>query len=106
MSINQGIVIRIISTLFIIGSLVLSAVYVNEARKEIIFLCANFTQGVSKEQVIKQLNTGTLLYFKAQEFDNQNTIFVSSRFTFNQVSCLIHFDSQGRVIDATSSHTP
>jgi hypothetical protein len=106
MRINQATVIRIISSTFILGTLALSAVYVNEARKEIIFLCANFTQGVLKEKVVKQLNTGTFLHFEAIKFDNQHTIFVSSRFTLNQVSCHIRFDSQGRVVSAISTHKP
>ena len=47
----------IIINVIVIAFLAIAVFYWNEARKEVIFLCGNFTKGVSQSSVIKQLQT-------------------------------------------------
>ena len=105
MSVNKAIVIRIISSLFLLGSLVTTIIYVNEGRKEVIALCGNFIPGVAKASVIRQLDTGTFLHYKQTEGQNEKRIHVSSLFTLNIVSCDITLNSEDKVISVISSHS-
>jgi hypothetical protein len=107
MTINRALVYRIISSFFIISTLVFSAIFVNEARKEVIVLCGNFSSGVSKHSVIRQLNTGSFLDFKERETtvaSVHSEIFVTSLFTLNMITCTVQFNAQDQVLSAKASH--
>lgn len=95
---TNKLLLRFISGLFILTSIVACGITVNEARKEIIALCGNFHAGVLKKDVIRQLNTGTFLEFEELNTNNRPQIHVSSKFTLNLVTCDIEFDKNHAVI--------
>lgn len=98
------IIFRIISSLFILATLVASSFFVNEARKEILCLCGNFQRGVSKADVIRQLKTGKFLHFVEDRDVESSIILVSSQFTLNLVSCEVHFNAKDIVKYSNRSH--
>ncbi|WP_395345298.1 hypothetical protein PN836_010165 [Ningiella sp. W23] len=103
---NLALVNRVIVIILIIGSLVASGIFVDSARKEVLYLCGNFSEGVAKASVIRQLNTGDLLDYEEFEVDTGSKIHVSSLFTLNIVTCNIEFDKNDLVIQSTRSHEP
>ena len=72
----------------------------NEARKEIFFLCGNFTPGVSEESVLSQLDTGSFLSYRAETLPTGNRIIVDSHYNLKTSQCTIDLDADGRVIRA------
>lgn len=97
---NRIILFRVISILFILTTIVASAFFVNEARKEVVFLCANFQAGVIKKDVIRQLETGTFLEYIETKTNEHSFIKVSSKLTLNLIRCDIDFDANDVVIAA------
>jgi hypothetical protein len=97
---NRIIIFRVVSVLFFGATIAASAFFVNEARKEIFYLCGNFKIGVLKKDVIRQLETGTFLEYSESKKDEHSLIEVSSKFTLNLVSCDIGFDADDSVIYA------
>lgn len=81
-------------------------IYWNEARKEVIYLCGNFTEGVTLDSVRRQLDTGTFLRYAEHPTVGGRRIVVDSRLTRGFYTCVIDMDKSGRVIRARSSHTP
>lgn len=73
------------------------AVYSNEARKEIYFLCGNFSQGVSEASVLKQLSTVNLSQFKVVDTASGRRIELKSTINFGLYKCIIEIDSNGMV---------
>ena len=73
----------------------------NEARKEIVFLCANFTPGVEGESVRRQLDTGDFLRYRQRVTDTGSRIVADSAFTVGLHSCVIELDDHDRVVTAT-----
>lgn len=65
----------------------------NEARNEIIFLCANFSPGVTEQSVLRQLDTGHFLHYDT----TSNTVTASSLFNFNMYECVVEFDQNDLV---------
>ncbi|GAA6185984.1 hypothetical protein NBRC116595_32340 [Aliiglaciecola sp. NS0011-25] len=90
---------RAIIGLFLLSilGLLLFAFYWNEARKEVVFLCANFSQGVSKTSVLRQLKTVNLSSFTMQKTTSGDLIVLSSVFNFEIYQCVIEIDSNGQV---------
>lgn len=77
--------------------LVIFVIFFNEARKEVIFLCGNFTKGVSKTSVITQLNTAELSTYIIQETPSGERIVLDNMLTFGLYRCVIEIDDVGRV---------
>jgi len=77
-----------------------TAVFWNEARKEVVFLCGNFVKGVSKNSVLKQLDTGTFLRYRSEAVSSGSYIEVDSKVNLSVYKCRIYFDSDGIVINA------
>ena len=84
---------------FVIGIviLVMIAIYWNEARKEVVFLCGNFVQGVSEHSVGKQLDTGNLLRYRTEPTPFGKLIKVDSLYSFRLYTCTIDIDANGIV---------
>lgn len=79
--------------------LIAAAIFVwNEARKEIIFLCANFTAGVPEESVIRQLKTGNFLRFRRETRSLGSRVVVDSAYNLGVYICLIELGPDGNVI--------
>lgn len=90
----------IITALAVIVVAAIVAFYWNEARKEVVFLCGNFTGGVSQGNVVNQLETGNFLYYRVERVVTGSRISVDSALGFGAPRCLIEFDSQDKVIRA------
>ena len=80
---------------------VVAAFYWNEARKEVVFLCGNFSSGVSRANVQRQLDTGNLLRYRAEEFPGGQRIIVDSGLNVGVYRCVVEFDGNNRVLRAT-----
>jgi hypothetical protein len=90
----------IITTLVAIVIASITAFYWNEARKEVVFLCGNFTGGVSQSSVLTQLQTGNFLRYQVKGTETGNRISVESVIGFGAPRCLIEFNKQDKVIQA------
>lgn len=75
----------------------LFAFYCNEARKEVVYLCGNFSEGVTQESVLRQLNTLHLANFSVTENDSNSLIVMDSKLTLGAYRCVIEINEQGRV---------
>jgi len=72
----------------------------NESRKEIVYLCGNFTRGVSEESVRRQLDTGEFLTYRSSVTPSGSRIEAHSKFNLSVYRCNIDFDGDGKVIEA------
>ncbi|WP_026374545.1 hypothetical protein [Aestuariibacter salexigens] len=77
------------------------AFFANETRKEIYFLCANFTQGTPVDSVIRQLDTAELSHYEINDSDTGSIIMLTSGLVFKVASCRIETDSDDAVMSAT-----
>ncbi|WP_397472044.1 hypothetical protein [Rheinheimera sp.] len=97
---NSGIMLKLkfialsISTL---GFLVFGF-YANEARKEVYYLCGNFTKGTAYSSVIRQLNTISLSEYKVENLQQGKRVILSSALHFHLLSCNIEFNPQEKVV--------
>ena len=91
--------------LLVLG-LIVFGVYWNEARKEVIYLCGNFSAGVARDSVIRQLDTGTFLRYAERPMTDGTRIVVDSRLTGGIYRCVIDLDRSGRVTRAWVGDEP
>lgn len=91
-----------ISTLSVLA-LVIWVFFANEARKEIFYLCGNFTQATSLSSVISQLNTATLSSYSITVVENGKTITQSSWVMLHMAQCSVNIDPNGMVVSAAFS---
>jgi hypothetical protein len=93
---------RLKTVLVILGIVTLAAVgsVWNEARKEVVFLCANFTPGVPEESVIRQLETGHFLRYRDNGRKDGAQIIVDSAYTLGVYNCVIDLDTERVVVRA------
>lgn len=78
-----------------------AAVFVwDQSRMEIVYLCGNFTEGVTKQSVARQLNTGQFLRYRDEQLPSGSSITVDSAYTLNIYRCVIEFDTRDRVLIA------
>ena len=74
----------------------------NEARKEVKYLCGNFQPGVTKESVVRQLNTGTILRY--QSVSNESGVMrlsVSSPMAPFTKDCIVYISPDRTVASAS-----
>jgi hypothetical protein len=77
---------------------VLGAAFVwSEARKEVVFLCGNFTAGVSEASVVRQLETGHFLRYRRESMTGGSRIVVDSAWTPGGPRCTIELYGSGTV---------
>lgn len=85
----------------VFGALVLAglaaALVWNEARKEVVFLCGNFTAGVTSDNVERQLATGHFLRYRREPAPMGSRIVVDSAYTLGAHRCTIELDMDGVV---------
>ncbi|MCC2614918.1 hypothetical protein LJ739_01525 [Aestuariibacter halophilus] len=72
-------------------------VAVNEARKEVFYLCGNMQPGMTLQGVTAQLDTVTWSGYQAQTSDNAQRIVLTSRWLLNLKRCVITLDSDNQV---------
>lgn len=82
-------------------AVVAAGVLWNEARKEVIFLCGNFSPGVSKQSVLRQLNTGHYIKINSSTLDGSEVMIASSVMPLVWTQCAITFSPQESVTSAT-----
>ncbi|MEO9944139.1 MAG: hypothetical protein ABJH28_03315 [Paraglaciecola sp.] len=90
---------KLIVALCILGLTILGF-YSNEARKEVYYLCGNFTQGVSYPSVIKQLDTTHLSAYTIENLQLGKRIVHSSWLNLHLVKCNINFNNNDLVVSA------
>lgn len=74
---------------------VTAGIYWNEARKEVTYLCGNFTKGTQLHDVQTQLNTANLSSYTQNQTQKGSTIVFSSR--YGSSKCEITFDNTAKV---------
>lgn len=79
-------------------ALAIAAIFWNSAREEIYFLCGNFSEGVEKASVVRQLDTANLSSYKQVATEHGSRIVFSSKFNSGVHQCIIEFNGSDRVI--------
>lgn len=97
---NRTNIVKLALTLTLAIAGVVAAVYWNEARKEVVYLCGNFVKGVAQDSVLRQLDTGNFLQYRLETISNGSRITVDSQINFKLYQCLIEFDPQGKVVNS------
>ncbi len=94
---KRSIITDIVAVLAI-AILIATAFYGLEARKEVIYLCDNFTPGVSKNSVERQLNTTNLLVWDTEFLAVGSRIVAYSPLNFGYMHCRVEFNRQDIVV--------
>lgn len=81
-----------------IALLITVTFYWIEARREVIILCDNFSPGVSKKRVLRQLNTAHLLIWDTEFVANGSKIEAYSPLHFGIMQCSIEFNKRDIVV--------
>jgi len=90
----------VLSMLALFAALFVAAFAWNESRKEVVYLCGNFTRGVSGESVRRQLDTGIFLNYQSSETPSGSRIEMHSKYNLSVYRCNIDLDADGNVIEA------
>lgn len=90
----------VVVSLFLVIVTTIAIYFWNEARKEIVYLCGNFREGVSQSSVLKQLNTAKLSSYKVIEMSTGRRIEFDSILNFDMYKCVIEVNPDGRVEEA------
>lgn len=81
-----------------IALLIITTFYWIEAKKEVMYLCKNFTIGVAKESVERQLNTANLLVWDTHFLANGSRIVAHSPLHLGITHCRIDFNQYDYVV--------
>ncbi len=100
MSASRGFTIWVIVGVIGLIAAMVAIFYANEARKEVYFLCSNFTSGISYTSVIGQLDTANLSDYKVIAAPEGKRLEFSSRLNLRIVQCTIEFDRHNKVVSA------
>ncbi len=82
---------------FLLAGLLAAALVWNEARKEVVYLCGNFTAGVTAASVERQLETGQFLRYRREPSVMGSRLLVDSRWAPGAGRCTIELDRGGKV---------
>ena len=82
-----------IALLAFVTAIIIFGVVWNEARKEIFYLCENFSPGVSRDSVIRQLDTGEFLRYEVQILPGGERIVIDSAYHFGVYRCAVDLDT-------------
>ncbi|QSX32304.1 hypothetical protein JYB87_11010 [Shewanella avicenniae] len=93
-------VIKITALALLLIALMVYGFLANEARKEVRFLCGNFSTGVSHTSVIRQLNTANFADYRETASEQGSRIMFSSPINFRYFRCYIELDQYGDVTHA------
>ena len=88
----------LISLLIIIPFITTGAIFWTIAKDEIFYLCGNFSAGVLKSSVVKQLDTANLSSYTDTVNESGSTIVFSSRLYFVTNQCVIELDKSEIVV--------
>jgi hypothetical protein len=70
------------------------------AKDEIFYLCGNFSSGVEKSSVIRQLQTANLSTYTDSDTKSGSRIVFSSKLKFVSYKCIMELDKNDVVISA------
>ncbi|TLU61995.1 hypothetical protein FE810_13135 [Thalassotalea litorea] len=98
MSKNQKLLVGLLIALVFVT---IGGVYLKIAKDEIFYLCGNFSAGVDKSSVIRQLETANLSNYKHTNHDQGSNIVLSSKLFFVTNQCIIELDTRDKVVSAT-----
>ncbi|MEH8017741.1 hypothetical protein MN202_10880 [Rheinheimera muenzenbergensis] len=90
--------LKLIAAAIGILGLLVFGFYTNEARKEVYYLCGNFSKGTAYSSVIRQLNTANLSEYKVENLPQGKHVIHSSALHFHLLSCAIEFNPQEKVV--------
>ncbi|KUM51546.1 hypothetical protein AR688_00380 [Rheinheimera sp. EpRS3] len=90
--------LKFIAAAITISGLLVFGFFANEARKEVYYLCGNFSKGTVYSSVIRQLNTVNLSEYRVENLPQGKRIIHSSVLHFHLLSCDIEFNQQEKVI--------
>jgi len=90
----------ILSVLTLLAVILVAALLWNESRKEVVFLCGNFSKGVSEDSVRRQLDTGQFLSYQSTSTPSGSRIEAHSKYNLSVYRCTIDFDVHGKVLEA------
>ena len=91
---------RVIAILLLAVVVAVAAFFWNEARKEVVYLCGNFTEGVSRSSVLTQLDTAELSEYRVSETAGGTRIEFDSALNLRLHTCVIQLDPDGVVVVA------
>lgn len=97
---RRGNIVWTLSALLALVLLLVAALAWNEARKEVVFLCGNFSEGVTEASVVRQLQTGQFLRYRQEGTPGGSRIVVDSPYTLGLHRCTIELDAGGTVVRA------
>lgn len=90
----------IVLSISILGLLIFGF-FANEARKEMYYLCGNFSKDTAYSSVIRQLNTVNLSEYKVENLPQGKRVIHSSALHFHLLSCDIEFNPQEKVVSVS-----
>ena len=102
MSLSPKIARTLVAVLLFI-SLIVAVFFWSEARSEVVFLCGNFSAGVTEQSVLKQLGTANWLEVTQQHTDYGRRIVSDSAVSLRMYRCNIDIGTDGKVITASVS---
>ena len=76
------------------------AFFWTSARDEVFYLCGNFVKGVTRDSVVRQLDTGEFLRYEQTNVGQGSRILVNSSLTLDVYTCTITLDQDDDVINA------
>ena len=88
----------LISLLVVLVFIITGAIFWKIAKDEIFYLCGNFSVGVKKSSVIRQLETANLSIYKNTINENGAIIVFSSKLNFVTNQCVIELDKSEKVV--------
>lgn len=92
---------QIFLTAILIITFIAGAILWSIAREEIYYLCGNFSSGVEKSSVIRQLNTANLSSYNQSITKSGSMIIFSSKINFEIYQCTIELNETNKVVRAT-----
>jgi hypothetical protein len=78
-----------------------TAVYWNEARKEVTYLCGNFIEGITQSSVLEQLDTANLSSYRITDTPTGKRIEFASILNAGFYRCIIEISAEGNVKGAS-----
>lgn len=77
-----------------------AGLYSRAAYQEVYYLCHNFSAGLKKSSVIRQLNTANLSSYAITQTKDGMVITFTSNLFWVGITCVIEFDPQDQVTKA------
>lgn len=93
-------VIADVAAVLAVAALIAVTFMWTEAKKEVLYLCDNFSPGVPRESVFKQLDTANFLAYETRITTSGSTTVARSPLHLDGLHCRIYFTKDERVAHA------